>query len=619
MGPGERAQIGLGVGVAQIGAEDMPLARVALPREGEQAAGRQHARHPAEDRGEIADIDQHVGGENEIGGAGLAEPGDHVADGEGGVEAFRLGLRQHGGREVDALDATGARAERFRHQPGAAPEIERAREHAPGREPIERGDEEVRRAIAERADEMAIEPVGVIVEQRRDMGRRGRGEGQAIEPRVAHGGASDIGRVERQRGAKGRPGRVPVARPLAPFAEEHVAGRESGRAFERLGREVDRGHQIAVAGVTPRELETAIGDGVPGGAARHRRRLAPARPRRYLQRMRASDLLHPRPEGLYCPPADVYIDAMTPVARCLVTHGHSDHARAGHGAVLATAETLDIMALRLGDGFTSTRQIAEFGRPITIGEARITFHPAGHVLGSAQIAIEARGTRVVVSGDYKRQRDPTSAAFEPIPCDVFLTEATFGIPVFRHPDADGEIGKLLASLSLFPDRPHLVGAYALGKAQRLIALIRRSGFDRPIYLHGALQALCAYYQERGIDLGDLQPVAGQPKGAFAGQIVLCPPGAMADLWSRRFGDPVTCYASGWMRIRARARQRGVELPLVISDHVDWHDLTRTIRETGCGELWITHGEAGPLCRWAEIEGLAAKPLHLVRHGEEEAQ
>jgi putative mRNA 3-end processing factor len=335
--------------------------------------------------------------------------------------------------------------------------------------------------------------------------------------------------------------------------------------------------------------------------------------------MRASDLLQPRPEGLYCPPADAYIDAMRPVPRCLITHGHSDHARPGHGAVLATAETLDIMAIRMGEGFAGSRQAIAYGTPMRLNDATLTFVPAGHVLGSAQIVIECRGFRIVVSGDYKRQHDPTSAPFEPVSCDVFLTEATFGLPVFRHPDAGQEIARLIQSLALFPDRPHLLGAYALGKAQRLIALLRAGGYDRPIWLHGALVKLCAYYASRGIDLGDLRPIAGQGKADLAGELILCPPGAMADLWSRRFGDPVTCYASGWMRIRARARQRGVELPLVISDHVDWHDLTRTIVETGCGELWITHGEADALVRWAELRGLPAKPLHLVGYGDEEAE
>jgi len=333
--------------------------------------------------------------------------------------------------------------------------------------------------------------------------------------------------------------------------------------------------------------------------------------------LRPSDLLTPTPAGLFCPPADVYIDPVRAVPRALITHGHSDHARAGHGAVLATRETLRIMAARYGEAFAGATQAEAYGRAIEISSVTFRFEPAGHVLGSAQIVVEHRGTRIVVSGDYKRQADPTCLPFEPVRCDVFLTEATFALPVFRHPPADRETAKLLASVALFPERAHLVGAYALGKAQRMIALIRQAGYDAPIYLHGALIALCRLYAEEGIDLGALRPVAGQPKGALAGAIIVCPPGSMADLWSRRFGDPVTCFASGWMRVRARARQRGVELPLVVSDHVDWDDLTASIRETGCGELWITHGEDAALMRWAELEGLRARPLHLVGYGEEE--
>ncbi len=182
--------------------------------------------------------------------------------------------------------------------------------------------------------------------------------------------------------------------------------------------------------------------------------------------MRPDDLLQPTPRGLYCPPADVYIDPVRPVERALVTHGHSDHARPGHGAVLATDTTLKIMAIRYGEDFAGTTQAAEWGRPVTINGVTFTFHPAGHILGSAQIAVSWKGLTIVASGDYKRGSDPTAEPFEVVPCDVFITEATFGLPVFRHPDPAAEVGKLLASLRLFPDRAHLVGAYALGKAQR---------------------------------------------------------------------------------------------------------------------------------------------------------
>ncbi len=331
---------------------------------------------------------------------------------------------------------------------------------------------------------------------------------------------------------------------------------------------------------------------------------------------RPSELLIPTPAGLYCPPADIHIDPVRPVARALISHGHSDHARAGHGAVLATRETLAIMALRYGENFTGSEQVAAPGETICIGEVAFRFVPAGHVLGSAQIVVESRGLRIVVSGDYKRERDPSCAPFEPVPCDIFITEATFGLPVFRHPPAQGEVAKLLDSVRLFPERSHIVGAYALGKAQRLMALIREAGYERPIYIHGALEKITEFYQAEGIPLGEIRKVDPGERKALAGEIVLCPPSAIQDLWSRRFPDPVTAFASGWMRIRARARQKGVELPLIISDHADWGDLQATIREVEAPEIWVTHGEAEALAHWCGTVGLKAMPLHLVGYGDE---
>ena len=332
--------------------------------------------------------------------------------------------------------------------------------------------------------------------------------------------------------------------------------------------------------------------------------------------MRADDLLRLDPSGLYCIPGGFHIDPMRPVDRAVVTHGHSDHARAGHGAVLATPETLAIMAVRYGPGFTGQRQPADYGETVRIGPVDVTLLPAGHVLGSAQILIEWRGFRLVVSGDYKRQADPTCAGFEPVRCAAFVTEATFALPVFRHPPARAETDKLIASAALFPERTHLVGAYSLGKAQRVIALRRAAGYDRPILLHGALDKLCRLYAEQGIDLGPLEPVAGRAKGDLPGQIVLCPPSATADLWARRFPDPVTAFASGWMRVRARARQRGAELPLVISDHADWDDLCETILDTEAEEVWVTHGQEDALVHWCGQNGIAAKPLRLIGYGDE---
>lgn len=334
--------------------------------------------------------------------------------------------------------------------------------------------------------------------------------------------------------------------------------------------------------------------------------------------MRPSDLLQPRPEGLYCPPGDFFIDPVRPVGRALITHGHSDHARSGHAKVLATRQTLDIMALRYGENFAGARQTAAPGETIEVGGVSVTFHPAGHVLGSAQIAVEKDGLRIVASGDYKRVPDQTCAPFELVPCDVFITEATFALPVFRHPPAQEEIGRLLKSVAQFPERAHLVGAYALGKAQRVMKELRQAGYDRPIHIHGALAKLSAYYQAEGIDLGPLEPatVEAGRKGDFAGAVVIGPPSAFADRWARRFPDPVSCFASGWMRIRQRAKQRGVELPLIISDHCDWDELCETITGTGAGEVWVTHGREEALVRWCELQGISARPLHLVGYEDE---
>jgi putative mRNA 3-end processing factor len=338
----------------------------------------------------------------------------------------------------------------------------------------------------------------------------------------------------------------------------------------------------------------------------------------YLQPMRARDLLQPRPEGLYCPPGDFFIDPVRQVDRALITHGHSDHARSGHGHVLATRQTLDIMALRYGDGFAGQTQAAPLGETITENGVSVTFQPAGHVLGSAQILVEHGGTRIVASGDYKRSADPTCAPFVPIPCDVFITEATFGLPVFKHPPATEEIARLLKSVQQFPERTHLVGAYALGKAQRVIRLLRDAGYDETIYIHGALAKLSDYFESQGVRLGPLAPatVESGSKSDFAGAIVVGTPSAFADRWARRFPDPVASFASGWMRIRQRAKQRGVELPLIISDHSDWDELIETIEETGAEEVWVTHGREEALVRWCELNGIEGKALHLVGYEDE---
>jgi putative mRNA 3-end processing factor len=328
-----------------------------------------------------------------------------------------------------------------------------------------------------------------------------------------------------------------------------------------------------------------------------------------------------RPKGLYVIPGDFYVDPTRVVDTAVITHGHGDHARPGHRRVAATPETLAIMEVRLGRASKEAAHPLRFGETLKIGDVTVWLAPAGHVLGSAQVVLEYRGSRVVISGDYKRRRDPTCAGFEPVTCDVFVTEATFGLPIFRHPDDAGEIRKLLHSLVVFPDRCHVVGAYSLGKAQRMIALLREAGYDRPIYLHESLGSLCALYMRFGVALGDLrslEPALGEASAPpLAGEIVLAPPSSNTDLEGERMSDPLVVGASGWMRVKKHTRQRGAELPLVISDHADWDELFQTFRDVGAPEIWVTHGREDAIMHQAELEGFKARALRLVGYGEEE--
>src|SRR5215468_1893742 len=224
--------------------------------------------------------------------------------------------------------------------------------------------------------------------------------------------------------------------------------------------------------------------------------------------------------GIYCEPGDFYIDPVHPVPRAVVTHGHGDHARPGNERVLATPGTVAIMQQRYGEAAGGALQPLAYGEMLAIGDVTVRLVPAGHVLGSAQIVLEYRGARVVVSGDYKRRADPTCLPFEPQSCDLFITEATFGLPVFRHPPDRLEIDKLLHSLSLFPERCHVVGVYALGKCQRVLALLRRAGYEEPVYLHGGLIGLTELYERLGVALGPVLPWTEAPREELKGRIVL---------------------------------------------------------------------------------------------------
>ena len=330
--------------------------------------------------------------------------------------------------------------------------------------------------------------------------------------------------------------------------------------------------------------------------------------------------IRPEPHGIHIVPCDAWVDPGRPASTALITHGHADHARGGHGDVFATPETLAIMGLRYGvDGEGgAVGKPAPMREPVDLGGGvTATWFPAGHVLGSAQILLEHGGERVVVTGDYKRRPDPTCEPFEVVPCDVFITEATFGLPVFTHPPVGDEIGKLLDALAAAPDRCVALGAYALGKAQRLICELRLAGHDAPIYLHGALERMCALYEDHGVKLGELRSATGASKDEMRGHVIVCPPSALNDRWSRRLPDPITAMASGWMRVRQRARQRNVELPLIISDHADWSELIRTIEEVNPAETWVTHGREEALLRWCQLTQRRARALAMVGREDED--
>lgn len=327
-----------------------------------------------------------------------------------------------------------------------------------------------------------------------------------------------------------------------------------------------------------------------------------------------------RPEGLYCLPADCYIDPHHAVDKAIITHGHADHARSGHKKIYATPETLAIMQVRY---YTSegTEEISlRYGERHDLGNGvKLWLAPAGHILGSAQAVLEYEGQRVVISGDFKRHPDPTAKAFEVVPCDVFVTEATFALPVFKHPPLEDEINKLMRSMDTLPERTHLVGVYALGKCQRVMLALRAAGYSHPFYIHGALKRLTELYESFGFDFGDWQPVSEigiKDRDRLRGKIVLCPPSALADRWSRRMPDPLPTMASGWMQIRARARQRRAEMALIVSDHADWDDLIDTALATGAPDVWITHGRVEALEYALRQHGIRAKALNLIGRDEE---
>jgi putative mRNA 3-end processing factor len=327
-------------------------------------------------------------------------------------------------------------------------------------------------------------------------------------------------------------------------------------------------------------------------------------------------LIQPTERGLYCPVGNFYIDPWLPVERAVITHAHADHARRGSQSYLISREGEQVFRTRLGP--EAHLETVSYGETRTFNEVKISLHPAGHILGSAQVRVEYRGEIWVVSGDYKVTPDPTCTSFEVVRCHAFITEATFGLPVYRWPAQ----AAIFAEVNTWwkgnqaAGKASLLFGYALGKAQRLLA-----GLDSAIgliYTHGAVERLVRDYRDSGVSLPPTLYVGDAPKNTNWSQaLILAPPSAHGTPWSRRFGTSSTAFASGWMRIRGTRRRRAVDRGFVLSDHADWTQLMDTIRATGAEQIWVTHGYIPVLVRWLQEQGLDARPLPTLFEGDED--
>jgi len=333
-------------------------------------------------------------------------------------------------------------------------------------------------------------------------------------------------------------------------------------------------------------------------------------------------LLSPDDRGLYCAAGDFHIDPWRPAERAVISHGHGDHARWGSASYLAAAPSIPILRRRLGAGARITG--VPFGERVEMGEVTVSFHPAGHVLGSAQVRVERRGHPEdvwVFSGDYKRAADPTCEPFEVVPCRTFITEATFALPIYRW-DSGAEVAREILAwwqANGAAGRASVLFCYALGKAQRILGELARLT-DKTVFVHGALEPLNECYRQAGAVLLPTRPVGETVRGqSFAGELILAPPSAGGSSWMRRFGATSTAFASGWMRVRGTRRRRGFDRGFVISDHADWPDLLRTIAETGARRVLTTHGASESLARYLREGGLAAEPLATPFTGETEGE
>lgn len=313
-------------------------------------------------------------------------------------------------------------------------------------------------------------------------------------------------------------------------------------------------------------------------------------------------------EGLYCPAAQAWIDPHRPVTRALITHAHADHARPGCDEYWATTSSAGILRQRLGQSINL--RTLNYKQQQQIGNAVVSFHSAGHVLGSAQIRLEVNGEVWVVTGDYKRCPDPSCEPFDPVPCDVLITEATFALPIYRWSDGATLAHSIKEWWQGDRSRPSLLFCYAFGKAQRVMAELAAIGVDDEVLLHGAVETVTRHYRDLSVPMVPSRPVSELPrKESLAGRLVLAPPSAHRSSWMRRFPAPQTAFASGWMAVRGARRRKGYERGFVLSDHADWQGLIRTVKESGAQRVYVTHGQNDVLARYLnEVEGIQAAPL-----------
>ena len=319
-------------------------------------------------------------------------------------------------------------------------------------------------------------------------------------------------------------------------------------------------------------------------------------------------LIQLTPKGLYCPAAGAWIDPWRPVPRALITHAHADHAHPGSGEYWAVASSEGVLRQRLGQGIAL--QDVPYGQELQIGEATVSFHSAGHVLGSAQVRISAGDETWLISGDYKRDPDPSCEPFQSVPADVLITEATFGLPVYRWRPGQEVAAEIAAWWKAAPERTSILFCYAFGKAQRLLAELRQLGLADEVLLHGAVQTLMAPYRQQGIAMLPTRPVSELPRSEpLAGRLVLAPPSAHRSVWMKRFKSPQTGFVSGWMAVRGARRRHGYERGFVLSDHADWDGLLATVRQSQAQQVYVTHGQGDVLARYLrEVEGISADPL-----------